>query len=332
MDYLSDLEQGLYLLPEQVSEFAASVDYLYFGLILLSAILVLILIGLIAAFGWRYRAANTTDRKLYLGEHVSRRLELSVAVVMFVAFLGLFAWASSLYLDAYRGPADAATINVIGKQWMWKVQHPDGTREINTIHVPVGRKIRLRMTSQDVIHSFYIPALRLKRDVLPGNYTKAWFTADKPGEYWLFCAEYCGMDHSRMRGKMVVMKPSAYEAWLNEQGDGPAPEVAGEQLFVSYGCSGCHRGRSAIRAPSLAGIHGRTVPLASGGTTVADEAYLRDSILRPQKHVVAGYEPVMPSFSGQIPESEILQIIAYLKSLEAGDWQYSRGAGNEVTP
>ena len=255
-----------------------------------------------------------------------------MALSIFASFLVLFAWAGSLYLDIYRGPSDATTINVVGKQWMWKVQHPDGTREINTLHVPVDETIRLRMTSQDVIHSFYVPALRLKRDVLPDAYTDAWFTATEPGEYWLFCAEYCGKDHSRMRGRVVVLEQSDYQSWLSRQGESPAPEVAGGRLFRSYGCSGCHIGESTARAPSLAGVYGRTVPLASGGTILADESYLRDSILLPQKHVVAGYAPVMPSYSGQISEGEILQIIAYIKSLEPGDWEGRTRSDTEVQP
>lgn len=332
MDYLEGIQQGLYLLPEKISEHAGRVDLLYLGLIVLSALLVFILVALVVGFGWRYRASSHANRETKTTERAGRRLEMSVALVIFASFLVLFAWAGSLYLDAYRGPSDATTINVVGKRWMWKVQHPDGTREINTLHVPVGQTIRLRMTSQDVIHSFYIPALRLKRDVLPDAYTEAWFTANRTGEFWLFCAEYCGKDHSRMRGRVVVLDRSEYQEWLSREGQGAAPEVEGERLFRSYGCSGCHLGRSDVRAPSLAGIHGRTVPLASGETIVADEGYLRDSIVLPQKHVVAGYEPIMPSYSGQISEGEILQIIAYLQSLEPGDWEARRRSENEVQP
>lgn len=317
--YLPDIEEGLRFFPEQASTFAKDLDALYIGLVAICGLMTLLVFVLIGYFGYRYRAGSLANRKNNTAAQNSWRIELSVLGVMFVVFMGVFIWASSLYLDQYRGPQSSMTINVVGKQWMWKVQHPDGAREINTVHVPVGEVIALRVTSEDVIHSFYIPDFRVKRDVIPDTYREVWFEATQPGEYRLFCAEYCGSYHSRMRGKIVAMEPAEYQRWLSRQGEHEAPAVQGSQLFQSYGCSGCHLGKSNVRAPNLAGVFGRPVPLAGGGTVLADEAYLRDSILQPQKHVVASFEPIMPSYSGQISEEEILQIIAYIKSLEPGD-------------
>ncbi|WP_348675765.1 cytochrome c oxidase subunit II [uncultured Abyssibacter sp.] len=319
--YLDTVEKGLALHPAQASTSAAQVDALFWVLVAVCAALVLTLVGLVIWFSVRYRAGSDRPRPGGIPDKLGHRIELGGAAGLTIAFIALFAWAGSLYLYLYRDPGgDLLTINVIAKQWMWKLQHPNGAREINTLHVPTGQRVRLRITSQDVIHSLYIPAFRLKRDAVPRLYTTAWFEATEPGEYHLFCAEYCGTDHSRMRGKVVVMTPQDYADWAQENGEGESPARAGERLFTAYGCSGCHRGDGTVRAPRLDGIAGRPVVLASGGTVIADGAYLRDSILLPQKHVVAGYEPVMPSYQGQIGEDEILQIVTYLQSLSPGDW------------
>lgn len=324
--YLHQLAKGLHLVPEQASLTASRVDTLALVLFGASAVLTLAVALLVGWFCLRYRAGSERVRASPASEGMSHRIELAWAGILLVAFLALFAWATKLYLDMYRGPADTHTVDVVAKQWMWKVQHPDGTREINTLHVPAGETIRLRITSQDVIHSVSIPAFRLKRDALPGRERFAWFQASEPGEYHLFCAEYCGAFHARMRGKVVVMEPAAFQRWLDDRAAGDSPVADGRALFRSYGCSGCHQGRSRIRAPNLAGIYGRTVPLSDGSTVRADEAYLRDSILRPNKHVVAGYAPRMPSFSDRIREGELQQIIAYIKSLEPGDWAPQQGS------
>lgn len=318
-EYLPDIEEGLRFFPDQASRFAGDLDTFYIVLVVICGLLTLLVFVLICYFGYRYRVGNRGGRHSPPSIRTSQRIELGVLAIMFVVFMGVFAWASGLYLGQYRGPQSAMTLNVIGKQWMWKVQHPNGTREINTVHVPVGETITLRVTSEDVIHSFYIPDFRLKRDVLPGTYREVWFEATKAGEYRLFCAEYCGSYHSRMRGKIVALAPAEYQRWLSRQGERETPAVEGARLFESYGCSGCHLGESSVRAPNLAGVFGRPVPLAGGGTVTADEAYLRDSILQPQRHVVAGFDPIMPSYSGQISEDELLQIIAYIKSLEPED-------------
>lgn len=325
-DAIVDADVGLQLIPEQASDYASQVDHLYYALLGLSALLIVILVGLVAVFGLRYRHSRQGDPGKLIPEDTGRRIEIGFALVLTVLFGGLFYWAGQLYMTLYGESYADMTINVIGKQWMWKAQHPDGTREINTLHVPVGETIRLRLTSQDVIHSFSIPVLRLKRDVVPGMYTTVQFRATKAGEFRLFCAEFCGTEHSRMRGRVVLMSPSDYQDWLTRNGADERPAVAGKQLFLSYGCSGCHMG-DPTRAPTLDGLYGRTVPLASGDTIVADEAYIRDSILQPQKHVVAGFQPIMPSFSGQISESEIFEIIAYIQSLKPGDWQQDDTSG-----
>lgn len=317
--YLPDIEEGLRFFPEQASRFATELDTFYLVLVVICGVMTLLVFGLILYFGYRYRAASQADRGNFPGLKTSHRVEFGVLGIMFIVFMGIFLWSSGLYLEQYRGPQAAMTLNVVGKQWMWKVQHPSGAREINTLHIPVGETIALRVTSEDVIHSVYIPDFRIKRDVLPGAYYKVWFEATKPGEYRLFCAEYCGSYHSRMRGKVVAMDKADYQRWLSRQGEHEAPEVEGARLFESYGCSGCHMDDSSDRAPHLAGLFGRPVALEEGGTILADDAYLRDSILQPQKHVVAGFEPIMPSFSGQISEDELLQIIAYIKSLDPED-------------
>ncbi|GAB2783440.1 cytochrome c oxidase subunit II [Halomonas shantousis] len=320
--YLPEVEKGLHLIPTQATDYAGQVDHLYFALVGVCAIILLLVLGLIAFFGFRYRAGNQkADRSNRPSTRTENRVEIAVLAAMLAAFMVFFGWATSLYLEAYRGPEPAMTIDVVGKQWMWKIQHPDGTREINSIHVPVDEVIELRVTSQDVIHSFFVPAFRLKRDVVPGTEKTAWFKASKTGEFRLFCAEYCGSFHSRMLGKVVVMEQADYQDWLTRQGTEGSLAAAGKQLFKTHGCSGCHMGKSSVRAPTLAGIYGRSVALDDGRVIMADEAYLRDSILQPDKDIAAGFEPVMPSFAGQITEDEILQIIEYLKSLEPGDWE-----------
>ncbi len=322
-----DADIGLQLVPEQASDYATQVDQLYFALLGLSGLLIILLTGLILVFGWRYRQSRPGERGAAVSGKTSHRIEVGFALMLGLLFAGIFYWGSALYMNLYGDTQTDITINVVGKQWMWKVQHPDGTREINTLHVPAGETITLRLTSQDVIHSFSVPALRLKRDAVPGMYTTVHFKATKTGEFRLFCAEFCGDAHSRMRGRVVLMTPSDYQNWLSRNGAAEGPALAGKRHFRTYGCSGCHRSGSEASAPTLDGLYGRVVPLANGDTVEADSAYIRDSIVQPQKHVVAGFQPIMPSFSGQIPESEIFEIIAYIKSLKPGDWRMDEPAG-----
>jgi cytochrome c oxidase subunit 2 len=234
---------------------------------------------------------------------------------MFLVFMVMFFWGARVYLVAYKEAPDALDIHVIGKQWMWKVQHPDGTREINSLHVPLGQRVQLTLASQDVIHSFYIPAFRIKQDAVPGRYTKMVFEPTKVGEYHLFCAEYCGAQHSGMIGSVTVMEPEKYQQWLAGTVPDLSPADSGAKLFQQYGCITCH----GVQAPTLAGVYGseQDVVLPNGrrARVVADEAYLRESIMDSGAKVVAGYQPIMPSFRGQLSEEQLIQLIAYIKSL-----------------
>jgi cytochrome c oxidase subunit 2 len=206
---------------------------------------------------------------------------------------------------------------VVGRQWMWKIQHPDGHREINEIHLPVGRAVKFTLTSEDVIHDMFVPAMRVKTDVIPGRYTTLWFKPDTVGSYHLFCAQYCGAEHSKMVGRVIVMEPQEYEAWLAGTKAGLTPELSGRSLFTKLACNSCHRNDSATRAPLLAGIVGRRIALASGGSIVADDAYIRESIVDPMAKVTAGYQPMMPTYKGQLTEEQILELVAYVRSMRA---------------
>jgi len=205
-------------------------------------------------------------------------------------------------------------IHVVAKQWMWKIEHPNGVREINALHIPVGVPVRLVMTSQDVIHSFFVPAFRTKQDVVPGRYVESWFQASKTGTFHLFCAEYCGTDHSRMIGGIVVQSRADYARWAAAQPQGDTLADQGAVLFERMGCTGCHGGSAQVRAPDLRGIFGRPQPVEGGGFVTADESYLRDSIMLPQRDVVAGYQPIMPSYQNVASEDDLIRLIAYLKS------------------
>jgi cytochrome c oxidase subunit 2 len=227
----------------------------------------------------------------------------------------MFGWGAKVFFDAYRPPKGAMEIYVVGKQWMWKAQHMDGQREINELHVPVGRPVKLTMGSEDVLHSFYIPAFRVKADVIPGRYNVLWFTPTKPGRYHLFCAEYCGTRHSGMIGWVEVMEPNDYQAWLAGGRASDSPAAAGEKLFQDLVCISCHRDDAQARAPQLKGLFGHTVRLQGGATVVADEAYIRESIVNPQAKVVDGFQPIMPTFQGLVTEEQLLQLIAYVRSL-----------------
>jgi cytochrome c oxidase subunit II len=310
---------GFPLTPDQASTVAGRVDTLFYALVGLSLLFALPIAILIVYFAVKYRRGSTADRSG--ANRSSVKLELAWTIIPAFLALGVFGWAASLFFQIERPPAGAMEVYVVGKQWMWKFQHPEGQREINELHVPIDRPVKLVMASEDVIHSFYVPAFRVKQDVLPGRYTTIWFQATKTGEYHLFCAEYCGGDHATMGGTVFVMNQADYERWLAGGTAGAAAQApeslaaSGGQLFVSLGCSGCHRIDSGGVGPPLAGVFGKPVPLADGSTVTADEQYIRDSILLPQKQIVAGRQPVMPSFQGRVSEEQLAQLIAYVKSL-----------------
>jgi cytochrome c oxidase subunit 2 len=304
---------GFPLFPQRASSLAGEVDVLFLAWLGISAFFALLIAGLILYFFVRFRRRSPEERGI--PEHASWPLEITWSVIPLAIALGMFAWGARVFFAIARPPADAVEYWVTGKQWMWKVQHPSGAREINSLHVPVGVPIRLTMTSEDVIHSFFVPAFRVKQDVLPGRYTTVWFKATKPGRYHLFCAEYCGAEHSRMGGSIWVLPPDEYEAWLGGGPPGKPPAELGADLFAVRACNTCHLPGGTGRGPDLTGVFGSEVRLATGATVVADETYLRESILNPAAKMVAGFQPLMPTYQGQLSEEELAQLLAYLKSL-----------------
>jgi len=293
---------------------AGRVDALYFFLVAIAVFFSVLIAGLIVYFAVKYRRRSPTD----VGQPVTggTLLEIAWTVVPLMITMVIFVWGASVYFAMASPPSDTLNVYVVGKQWMWKFQHLDGQREINELHVPVGRNVKVIATSEDVIHSFFVPAFRMKADVIPGRYVNLWFNATKPGRYQLFCAEYCGTRHSGMTGAIVVMEPADYQAWLS----GGAPEGSlasgGEKLFASLACNTCHRSDTQGRGPVLTGLFGKTVMLEGGGTVTADEAYIRESILMPSAKITAGFQPIMPTFQGLVTEDQLLQLVEYVKSLK----------------
>jgi len=308
----------LQLFPEQASTLAPQTDALLLFLLGITAFFVVLIAGSIIVFMIRYRRRDPNEIPPSI--HGSLALEVGWSVIPFILVMIVFFWGARLYATIARPPDDAINIDVVGKQWMWKVQHMEGRREINELHIPVGKPVKLTMTSEDVIHAFFVPAFRTKQDVVPGRYSTSWFEATKVGSYHLFCAEYCGTIHSGMIGHVVVMEPAEYQAWLQsgEAGAVPAltPAAAGAALFQAQGCPSCHAAGASQRGPQLAGLFGSTVQFEGGGSTLADENYLRESILRPQAHLVAGYPAIMPTYQGLLSEENVMQLIAYLKTLK----------------
>jgi cytochrome c oxidase subunit 2 len=302
--------------PEQASNFAPSVDGLMTFLILVSVgFSVLITAAIVFCF---FKFHRKSKNEIGVPIHGDLRLEATWIVVPALLALAMFSWGAVVYVDYRHAPQDTLDVYVIGKQWMWKVQQPNGRREINELHVPTGRDIKLILASEDVIHDFFVPAFRVKMDVVPGHYNTMWFRPTKPGRYHFFCSQYCGTNHAVMGGWVTVMDPSDYAAWLSGSTGGEVdPVVAGEKLFVEKACATCHLGNGTGRAPSLNGVFGGTVRLADGSTVTADEGYIRESILDPQAKIVAGYQPLMPLFQGQLTEEQILSLTAYIKSLQS---------------
>ncbi len=299
--------------PAQASTSAQELDWLFLALIAISVFFIVLVFGPLTYFAVKYRRGSKANRAN--PSSGNNLLETGWTIFPTLVGLVLFGWGAALYFKEQNPPADAMEIQAVGKQWMWKFQHPEGAREIDELHVPLGRAVSLAMTSEDVIHDVFIPAFRIKQDVVPGKYTYEWFKATKPGVYHLFCAEYCGTRHAEMDGKVVVMEPADYEKWLEAGPPRLSLAASGEQTYRGLGCSGCHDQQGSVRAPSLIHLFGRRVALQSGETVVADDEYIRDSILLPGKQITAGYENLMPSFKDRISEGEIMEIIAYLKSL-----------------
>ena len=299
--------------PPAASEYASQIDFLFGSLLLIGGLTIGLVFFLLLFFANKYRHGSNADRSGTTRK--TWRFEVSWTAATLLIFVGLAGWGADIYLKLYNPPADALQIFIVGKQWMWKAQHPGGQREINALHVPAGQDVRLVMASQDVIHSFFIPALRIKQDVVPGRYETMWFRADKVGRYHLFCAEYCGTDHAHMGGWITVMNPREFADWLQAQGGQQTLAAQGEQLFRRYGCSGCHEPGGTVRAPNLHGVFGGPVPLSDGSVVIADERYVRDSILDPKGQVAAGYAPVMPTFAGQVGEDDLAKLVAYIESI-----------------
>lgn len=304
--------------PPADSSLATRVDHLFYAWLALAGVVTLAIFVLIVYFSVKYRHGSHADRSMPPRPALRReshRIETAWIATPLVLFLGMGFWAAGLYYAHAAPPANAVEVYVVGKQWMWKLEHQGGQREIDELHVPAGRPIELVMTSQDVIHSFFMPVFRIKQDVLPGRYTTLWFTADKPGDYHVFCSQYCGTDHARMIGHVVVMAPGDFERWLASGNATQSMAQEGEARFRQYGCSGCHGANASVHAPSLEGLFGRRVQLEGGASVIADERYIHDSVMLPRKDVVAGYAPIMPSFQGEMDEGDLLEIIAYIKSL-----------------
>jgi len=314
------------LIPESASTFSWRVDALYFYLSGVTLFFTLLICATLIFFVIRYRRRTPYEiPRPIAGSH---KLETLWTVIPFLIAMTMFGWGARLYFEQYKPPQNAMEIYVVGKQWMWKLQHATGQREINELHVPVGRKIKLIMTSEDVIHDFFVPAFRTKADVVPGRYTTIWFEATKPGKYHLLCAEYCGMNHSGMTGSVYVMEPREFDNWLSGNAGNASPAAAGRELFQTLGCASCHGANGeGGRGPTLAGLIGRQTPLEGGQSIKADEAYIRESILNPQAKIVAGFPPIMPTFQGQVTEDQLVQLVAFIKSLSPGGTTAPAGAG-----
>ncbi len=300
--------------PPVSSTLASKVDTLFFFTLGVSVLFSVLIVATIAVFIVKYRRRRADET----GQEIRGNtllLELTWSLVPLGLVMVSFFWGASVFFESSRPPADAWSFHVYGKQWMWKVEHPEGKREINEFHVPVNQAVKLTMTSEDVIHNFSVPAFRLKMDVLPGRYSTAWFKATKTGTYHIFCDQYCGVDHAKMVGKIHVMEPQDYKRWLVSGTSAGGVVASGEELFVAKACNTCHRPDSSARAPVLDGLFGKKVALVGGRTVTVDESYVRESILSPASKVVEGYQPIMPTFQGQISEEEVVQLIKYIRDL-----------------
>jgi cytochrome c oxidase subunit II len=301
------------LFPREASTIAPYMDALYFFLIGITIVGLALVLAIILTFSVRYRRQVHPVATQIEG---STLLEATWTIIPLGLFLVCFVWGALLYFRIYNPPANSMNIYVVGKQWMWKAEHPGGQHEINALHVPIGVPIQLTMISQDVFHSFSVPDFRIKREVIPGRYSTVWFQATTPGTYHIFCTQYCGTNHSQMIGEVTAMSPEDYKRWTEGSTSGMSLAQNGERLFASMGCNACHSGTAAARGPSLAGVYGSTLQLANGQSAQVNEAYLRDAILNPSQHITAGYSPIMPTYQGQISEDGLIDIVEYLKTLK----------------
>ena len=309
------MQSPLPIFPDQASNFAGNVDTLFLFILMTTlffAVLVTLLV-IFAAFKFRRKSANEVGDEI----EGNNALEVGWTLIPTLIAIFIFAWGAVIYVNYRVAPKDTLDIYVIGKQWMWKLQQPNGRKEINELHIPVNRNGKLIMGSEDVIHDFYVPAFRVKMDVVPGRYNTMWFRPTKVGRYHFFCSQYCGTNHAVMGGWVTVMDPAEYAAWLAGEAGDVNPVSAGEKLFTQLACVTCHIANGTGRAPSLNGVYGAKVLLADGTTVTADEAYIRESILQPKAKIVAGYQPVMPTFQGLVTEEQILNLTAYIKSLQS---------------
>jgi cytochrome c oxidase subunit 2 len=310
------VQSQLPMYPEQASNFAPHVDALLLFITAISLFFGALITTAIVTFFFKYHRKDPGAVGTATPE--DSRVEVTWIVVPLILAMCMFGWGAVVYVDYRNAPRDALDIYVIGKQWMWKAQQPNGVKEINELHVPVGRDIRLILASEDVIHDFFVPAFRIKMDVVPGHYNTMWFRPIKPGRYHFFCSQYCGTNHAVMGGWVTVMEPAEYASWLSGSSGGEANPVAvGEKLFAEKACFTCHFPNGTGKGPSLNGLYGATVLLADGSTVTADDAYIRESILQPNAKIVARYAPLMPTFQGQVTEEQIFALTAYIKSLQS---------------
>ncbi|MGC2161275.1 MAG: cytochrome c oxidase subunit II [Silvibacterium sp.] len=306
----------LALIPPEASSIAPYADSFFLFLLLISVFGTAVVMLMVITFSVLYRKEKNPDATQIEG---STLLEATWTIIPLALFMICFVWGALLYFRIYNPPTNAMNIYVVGKQWMWKAEHQGGQHEIDALHVPIGTPVQLTMISQDVFHSFSIPAFRIKREVIPGRYTTVWFTATKPGTYHLFCTQYCGTLHSQMIGWVYAMKPEDYQAWLAGSTSGTSLAQNGERLFASLGCNACHSGNSSARGPNLAEVYGSRVQLTDGSYTVVNDAFLRDSILNPSMHVTAGYAPIMPTYQGQVSEEGLIDLVEFIKQLHSND-------------
>src|SRR5579872_2110309 len=316
------------LFPPEASKIAPQMDALYFFMVLVSLVGLTIVILLVVSFSILYSKKRHPVATQIEG---STMLEATWTIIPLVLFLIMFVSGALIYFRVYTLSADAMNIYVVGKQWMWKAEHPGGQHEINSLHIPTGRPIQLTLISQDVFHSFSIPAFRVKREAIPGRYTSVWFEATTPGTYHLFCTQYCGTEHSHMIGDVVVLTPEDYKKWLEGSTSGASLAQNGERLFASLSCTACHNTRPDARGPSLANVYGTKLTLSSGQQITADDAYLREAILNPSQHITQGYAPIMPTYQGQISEEGVIDLVEYIKNLDS-DYRVQQTTATTTLP